>query len=101
MSVTTEVNFYQSEKRFFRPYHAGDDFYQALIDAHRDLSDEQSALLNARLILLLSNHIGDLDVLRDAMQKARKGVVDNNQNTDQNTDTAEHDPAGGAAEESS
>jgi hypothetical protein len=55
---------------------APDDFYQALIDLHRDLSDEQSELVNARLILLLANHIGDLDVLREAMQRARAGIED-------------------------
>lgn len=37
-----------------------DDFYEALIDAHRGLSDEQSAMLNAQLILLLANHIGEM-----------------------------------------
>lgn len=41
---------------------------------HRDLSDEQSALVNAKLVLLLSNHIGDLTVLREAMTIARQGV---------------------------
>ena len=51
-----------------------DDFYEALIDMHRDLSDEQSAMVNARLILLLSNHIGDITILREAMQIARAGV---------------------------
>ena len=50
----------------------GDDFYEALINMHRGLSDAQSALVNARLILLLSNHIGDLDVLREAMRIARE-----------------------------
>lgn len=55
---------------------APDDFYQALIDLHRDLSDEQSELVNARLILLLANHIGDLDVLREAMGRAREGIED-------------------------
>ncbi|MGY8872281.1 MAG: DUF2783 domain-containing protein [Pseudomonadales bacterium] len=44
-----------------------DDFYQVLTDMHRDLTDEQSADVNARLILLLSNHIGDQDVLEEAM----------------------------------
>jgi len=53
---------------------APDDFYQALIDLHRDLSDEQSELVNARLILLLANHIGDLDVLREAMRRARESI---------------------------
>jgi hypothetical protein len=52
-----------------------DDFYEVLIDTHRDLSAEQSQLVNAKLILLLANHIGDLDVLRHAMAKAREGVV--------------------------
>lgn len=51
-----------------------DDFYEALIDAHRGLSPEQSALLNAKLILLLANHVGDLGVLREAMVKAREGL---------------------------
>lgn len=51
-----------------------DAFYEALIDMHRDLSDDQSQLVNAKLILLLSNQVGDLDVLRDAMAMARRGV---------------------------
>ena len=55
---------------------APDDFYQALIDLHRDLSDEQSELVNARLILLLANHIGDLAVLREALQRARSACDD-------------------------
>jgi hypothetical protein len=50
---------------------APDDFYEALIDTHRDLSAEESHALNARLILLLANHIGSLDVLREALQAAR------------------------------
>ena len=48
-----------------------DAFYAALIDAHRGLSDEQSTALNARLVLLLANHIGEAAVLRDALEKAR------------------------------
>ena len=51
-----------------------DDFYQELIDLHRDLSDEQSAQLNARLILILANHIGDMEALRAAMAAAREGI---------------------------
>jgi hypothetical protein len=54
---------------------APDDFYQDLIDMHRGLTDEKSALVNARLILLLANQIGDLDILRRAMAKAREGVA--------------------------
>ena len=49
-----------------------DDFYEALIDAHRDLSTGDSHALNARLVLLLANHIGSLDVLRQALQAARE-----------------------------
>ena len=52
-----------------------DDFYDELIALHRDLTDAQSALVNARLILLLANHIGDLTVLRAAMAAAREGVA--------------------------
>ena len=53
---------------------APDDFYDALIKAHRGLSDEQSELLNARLILLLANHIGDLHALREALAAARQPI---------------------------
>jgi len=53
---------------------APDDFYEALIEMHRDLTPEQSAAVNARLILLLANHIGDTDVLAQAMQRARAGL---------------------------
>jgi hypothetical protein len=51
-----------------------DDFYAALVELHRGLSDEQSELVNARLILLLSNHVGDIEVLREAMRRAREGI---------------------------
>ena len=53
---------------------APDDFYEALIDAHRDLDSAESHALNARLVLLLANHIGRLDVLRQALQAARAGA---------------------------
>ena len=54
---------------------APDDFYEALIEMHRGLDAQQSAMVNARLILLLANHVGDLGVLRDAMRRARAGVA--------------------------
>ncbi|OAS83747.1 hypothetical protein A6I77_17720 [Achromobacter xylosoxidans] len=54
---------------------APDDFYEALIDAHRDLSDEQSQEMNAALILLLANHLGDMAVLREALAQARASVT--------------------------
>jgi hypothetical protein len=60
MKLNTEPNF-----------EAVDDFYEALIDAHRDLSDARSHALNARLVLLLANHIGTQAVLREALDAAR------------------------------
>ncbi len=74
MPLNTEPNFHEPGKRYFRDFSPGDDFYQMLIDAHRGLSDEQSAQVNAQLILILSNHIGDIAVLREAMALARAGV---------------------------
>ena len=74
MSINLNPNFSEAGKRYFSAYSPGDDFYEMLINAHRDLSDEQSELLNARLILLLANHIGDIDTLREALAIAREGV---------------------------
>jgi len=48
-----------------------DDFYEALIDAHRGLSTEASEALNARLVLLLANHVGSQRVLLEALEAAR------------------------------
>ena len=53
---------------------APDDFYEQLIATHRGLSDAQSAMVNAKLVLLLANHIGDPGVLAQAMAAAREGV---------------------------
>jgi hypothetical protein len=61
MSLITTPNF-----------SAPDDFYEALINAHQDLSMEESQAFNARLVLLLANHIGDLPILQEALQAARK-----------------------------
>ena len=77
MSLITEPNFHEPGKRYFRNFSPGDDFYQLLIDTHRDLSEAQSAILNAKLILILSNHIGDISVLREAMQIARESTEAN------------------------
>ena len=52
-----------------------DDFYEALIDAHRDLSTGQGQELNAKLVLLLANHIGDLAVLKQALAAARSNTL--------------------------
>jgi len=60
----------RTESAFANP----DDFYEMLIATHRDLTEAQSAEVNAKLILLLANHIGDLDVIREALEAAREGV---------------------------
>jgi hypothetical protein len=70
--LKTDPNFHEPGRRFFRDFSPGDDFYEALIDAHNGLTDEQSEGLNARLILLLANHIGDLRVLREALTAAKR-----------------------------
>lgn len=75
MALITQANLNEPGKRYFRAFSPGDDFYETLIDMHRDLSDEDSERVNASLILLLANHIGDLDVLREAMQIARSMVT--------------------------
>lgn len=74
MTLQLTPNFHHPDHRYHRDFSPGDDFYQLLIDTHRDLSDEQSALLNAKLVLLLANHIGNLDTLREAMQLAREDI---------------------------
>jgi hypothetical protein len=51
-----------------------DGLYAAIIDAHAGLSDAESLALNARLVLLLANHIGDEAVLREALEAARKSI---------------------------
>ncbi|MBP6999820.1 MAG: DUF2783 domain-containing protein [Tepidiphilus sp.] len=75
MMITLEYNFREPRTRTFYGYEAGDAFYEALIEAHRDLDEEQSALVNARLVLLLANHVGDVDLLREAIRLAREDVV--------------------------
>ena len=53
-----------------------DGFYAKLIDSHRALSDTQSEALNARLILLLANHVGDQAVLLEALSIARDSITE-------------------------
>ncbi len=73
-TLVTAPNFGIPGERYRHAYTPGDDFYEALIDTHRDLTDAQSQMVNARLVLLLANHIGDLRVLREALAAAREGV---------------------------
>ena len=47
-----------------------DGFYDELLRAHEGLSDEESEDFNARLILVLCNHIGDRDIIRQALKAA-------------------------------
>ena len=72
--LNTQPNFGTPGERALHAFTPGDDFYEALIEAHRGLSDDTSRLLNARLVLLLANHIGDLRVLREALTVARAGL---------------------------
>ena len=47
-----------------------DGFYRELMDSQRELDDRQAALMNAKLVLLLANHVGDREVLREAIARA-------------------------------
>jgi len=51
---------------------AGDDLYADLLKAHHGLSDAESADLNARLVLILINHVGDPATIRSAIQSANR-----------------------------
>ena len=51
---------------------AGDDFYEMLMAAHEGLSFEESVRLNARLVLLLANDVGDIETLRAALASAKE-----------------------------
>ena len=51
---------------------SGDAFYNALMDAHEGLSETESHALNARLVLIMANQIGDLDILKTLLATARK-----------------------------
>ncbi|KUL95983.1 DNA topoisomerase IV subunit B [Bosea sp. WAO] len=64
----TEPTALAREARFADP----DAAYRLLAEAHRDLDERESAALNARLVLILANQIGDLGVLREAVALARQ-----------------------------
>lgn len=59
-----------TKARFVDP----DAAYRAIIEAHRGLTENQSADLNAALVLILANELGDMAVLREALALARKTV---------------------------
>ena len=54
---------------------ASDEFYECLMQAHQDLNEDQSHLLNARLILLLANQVGDVSRLKALIATAREDVA--------------------------
>jgi hypothetical protein len=60
-----------------------DDAFRAIVEAHRGLTDGQSADLDAALVLILANHIGDLAVLREAIELARRRMLDASQQQQQ------------------
>jgi hypothetical protein len=72
MTLSTSSNF-------ARP----DDAFRAVVEAHRGLTDEQSADLDAALVLILANHIGDIEVLREAIALARQRMLEENQQQQQ------------------
>ena len=65
MTLSTSSNF-------TRP----DDAFRAVVEAHRGLTDEQSADLDAALVLILANHIGDLEVLNAAIGLAKRRMIE-------------------------
>ena len=72
MALSTSSNF-------ARP----DDAFRMIVEAHRGLSDAQSADLDAALVLVLANHIGNLEVLREAIELAKRRLVDASQQQQQ------------------
>ena len=72
MALSTQTNFADP-----------DAAYRLIVEAHRGISDEQSASLDAALVLILANHVGDLDVLREAIALAKRRLVDVSQQQQQ------------------
>jgi len=60
-----------------------DDAFRAIVEAHRGLSDAESADLDAALVLVLTNHIGDIDVLREAIALAKRRMLEGQQQQQQ------------------
>jgi Protein of unknown function (DUF2783) len=60
-----------------------DDAYRAIVEAHRGLSEAESADLDAALVLVLANHIGDIDVLKEAIALAKRRMLDSGQQQQQ------------------
>ena len=60
-----------------------DDAFRAVVEAHRGLSEAQSADLDAALVLILANHIGDIGVLREASALAKRRMATADQQAQQ------------------
>ncbi|CAL80554.1 conserved hypothetical protein [Bradyrhizobium sp. ORS 278] len=60
-----------------------DDAFRAIVEAHRGLSEKDSADLDAALVLILANHIGDITVLREAITLAKRRMIDASQQQQQ------------------
>lgn len=60
-----------TSSNFTRP----DDAFRAIVEAHRGLQDNASHALDTALVLILANHIGDLDVLNEAIALAKDSVT--------------------------
>ena len=65
MTLSTSSNFVKP-----------DDAFRAIVEAHRGLSKEESADFDAAMVLILANHIGDIEVLREAIALAKRRIVD-------------------------
>jgi hypothetical protein len=60
-----------------------DDAFRAIVEAHRGLTEEQSADFDATLVLILANHIGDIEVLQEAITLAKRRTLDASQQQQQ------------------
>jgi hypothetical protein len=60
-----------------------DDAFRAIVEAHRGLTEAESADFDAALVLILANHIGDIEVLREAITLARRRMLETSQQQQQ------------------
>jgi hypothetical protein len=70
MALSTQSNFANP-----------DAAYRSIVEAHRGLSDTQSAALDTALVLILANHIGDIEVLKDALALAKRRLPETGKDT--------------------
>ncbi|MCF8170152.1 MAG: DUF2783 domain-containing protein [Methylotenera sp.] len=70
-TLNTHANFHDSGSAVRGDFEPWDAFYEVLMQSHEGLTESQSHLLNARLILVMANHIGHLETLKQAIHTAR------------------------------